>query len=1393
MKLTKKQIVAVLLMLALVIGMVPRMGSPVTVEAASSSVTLDNLGNKGSVSIGSKTKSGSWWQMHINGKDAFCMNLGYTCHSGDSYTSSSDTYYSTDSGKKGLLACIGYWYDEVKKQSNKAFVYAQALVWAVQEGETSEAKLKAVISKVRSNTGYYDSRSAAELYSDIFEPSNTVSAEVTLWKPAGSGTHRQELLVMKSGPEKPKPSSMNQGFYLYQEIDIVKKDEAGNPLPGVQFQLTAEDIDTLYYYSVNGEAEKEFDSPTINGMTDSEGKVAFKLKYRIQTHTYYYLMQAESMSSAEIKATKEDWDEQDYRYGKNLTHDEAVTLMEKDLDSQYQDIANKHTVREISTGNANIVVSPVYAKGVDITLKRANTWTADSDSAGDAVRKPYTVNVVNNFKKVSVKVNKTDSSSADKKAHGSATLEGAQFKLYADSACTKAATVYNADGTTKMAGTYTIKNGTFTTDYLKAGSTYYLKEVKAPSGYCLNTKVTTITVNGSDYAANEYILNGKTLEIANEPVKMSLDIHKFYSEGKTGVLEPEKGAVFQVYLKEKGSYSACSDYDRDTVTTDENGSAESKELYKGVYTVHQVSTGDADTEKVADFDIEVGKNGETDNHKKLTYYLNNNIFKAYLWIVKKDGHTKKTVLKPGTTYQIYRVADGKENLVTQSYSNGSKMETADRFASDESGQIMTYQALKSGTYKIYEINTATGYHISTPSITVEIGSKKDNYTTETDSDGTTYSVVELEYTNYETAGELSILKKGEQLTGFSDADGQFTYEETYLNGVTFEIYAAEDIATQDNQKTNWFEKGELVGTVVTGEGASFESECNGITGFTMDKNGTVTVNLPLGKYTVKEKQTLYGYLLPEKEWSVEFTWSNKDETVVLNATDTTDSRGVLTVLNERAKAKLNLKKTDSDSGEAVPNVTFGVYSKDDIFNAAGEKIVSAGDKLGTMCTDEKGEAESDLDLPLMSEGYPEAVSAAAVTASGAAVTGSAVTLNSGDYYIREESVSESYYLDNTEIPLHLEYKDEKTAFIEKTVERTNQQTSVEIDKTSVTGSEEIPGCQLQITDAAGEKIVSWISGDKDSIKFTNKDLETCNLKYSMTDSNHLVIGGLKHDTEYTLTETRPADGYVTADSISFRLQESTTEKGKTLVALKNEDGTFVLSNSNVVKMVDETTKIDVSKTDIAGSEEIPGCELEIKEKDSGKVIEKWTSTKEKHRIEQKLVAGKTYILTETRPADGYVTADNVEFTVKDTGEVQGVHMVDEMTKIRLIKLAGDTGQGLSDAKFEVYDSQGKKVMSFTSKGEGTDITGKLAVGETYTFKEVEAPKGYKLAKAVKYTVKDTGKVQKISITDERLPAPKVPQTGGVTPTLLAAFIFAAVAGTLTLVIQSRKRVKINDK
>lgn len=182
----------------MVIGLIP-MGS-VTVKAETKNATLSNLGALGTVKIGSKSESGTWYQTEVAGTPVFCLDLGKACHTGDVYVSS-DATYSSDSKneKKALEAKIGYWYSVTKNESTKSWVYAQALMWACEEGETSEKKLTDVISQVRKNTGYYDSKSAAELYAEIFKISATVSCKIKMWKYGGSGSYRQVLLEIVGG------------------------------------------------------------------------------------------------------------------------------------------------------------------------------------------------------------------------------------------------------------------------------------------------------------------------------------------------------------------------------------------------------------------------------------------------------------------------------------------------------------------------------------------------------------------------------------------------------------------------------------------------------------------------------------------------------------------------------------------------------------------------------------------------------------------------------------------------------------------------------------------------------------------------------------------------------------------------------------------------------------------------------------------------------------------------------------------------------------------------------------------------------------------------------------------------------------------------------------------
>lgn len=90
-------------------------------------------------------------------------------------------------------------------------------------------------------------------------------------------------------------------------------------------------------------------------------------------------------------------------------------------------------------------------------------------------------------------------------------------------------------------------------------------------------------------------------------------------------------------------------------------------------------------------------------------------------------------------------------------------------------------------------------------------------------------------------------------------------------------------------------------------------------------------------------------------------------------------------------------------------------------------------------------------------------------------------------------------------------------------------------------------------------------------------------------------------------------------------------------------------------MKDDVTKVEISKTDIAGKE-LPGAKLSILDKE-GKAVESWTSEDKPHYMEM-LPIGE-YTLHEESAPDGYLVTEDMKFEVKDTGEIQKVVMIDE--------------------------------------------------------------------------------------------------------------------------------------
>ena len=1395
------------------------------VRAASGVASLESLGKLGTVNIGSKSESGTWLQTQVDSKPVFCMDLGKACHTGYTYKSESKTISSDDANTKNKLeAKIGYWYDQVKKGSNKAWVYAQCLIWSIEEGYTSESNLKSVINQVKKNTGYYKDDT---LYSDIFEVGKKVECDIYIWKYSGStdDSEVQKLLQIKSTNEEYKYLATSGKRYYRQRITLEKVDEDGTTLPKVTFRFTAKNIKELCSYQYNGwgdsvkeDADEDATKFSQDVMTDSNGKIVFRFTYILNSKKYYYVSDDElsKMSSSDKKQMKDLLDDKGYNYASDLSKTGAEKLKEADLDDQMDDISNKYVIKEVNSGNDNILTSFVVDKGnnkitdatnnkVTVTLTKSDSWTRNSDGRWPETAEEsysnyklaYKPVLKDKYKKVKLTAVKIDEETG-KTAQGDATLEGAVYGVYSDAACTKLIKSYKTD-----------KNYQFETDYMRCGKTYYLKEVTPPRGYLKNDKVYDIVADGAKFTA-EY--NSVEKQVSEKPIKGYVAIIKGMGNGTAGIVPFEKSAQFQIYLASAGSYAKAKATERDILTTDLNGYAKSKQLPYGTYVVHQIIGAD-NTEKCPDFYVNVKENGKT-----YKYLLNNPEFNAYLKIVKKDSKTNQTVLKAGTTYQIYKVdKDGKETLVTQTHSNVNAIEVVDRFVTDETGEIITYEKLKAGTYKVYEIEGPEGYRVNRQPVMVEINSN--SYKTMVDKLGKEYLYAECEYYNDVTYGKFTINKIGPELCKKEDEndsadentdgiaktdlvnkngsegettgnDGNksndivvnlFNYKDTLLNGVVFELTAREDIMSQDNQGTVLFKKDSAVAKITTGEKAEFTNDCNGICNFVLNDDGTITLNVPLGEYTLKEVKTKYGYVLPEQSFcDLSFKWNNKDDEYVFDISENSKD-GNIDIHNDMVKTDITLEKQDSKTNEPVGNARFGFFSRDNIYDKNGNVIVAAGEKIATVTTDKEGKAKIPFDVPVMDEGYGKTEG----------------NLNSGDYYFLEESVSDSYYINREKHQVHLEYKDQETAVVSAKAVVKEEQTETVISKRMIASSVEIKDCHLKISDENGNEIVSWITGDISSVKLNEKidEMGYDNVRVENGDGYAVKIYGLLHDREYTLTETKPADGFATANDITFKLVESDDENAKTKVLVKNGDS-FTENVDNQVIMYDDTTKIEFSKTDITNGKELPGCHMQVTEKDTGKVMDEWVSLRQSHVIEGKYAVGKTYILTETKPRDGYATATSIEFAVADNGDIQKVNMVDDTIKVEFNKIASDTKKQLGGAKYKVYDSKGKKVYEFTTGKKAEFIEGMFKAGETYKFKEVDAPEHYKVAKDKKIKIKDTGKVQKLTVTDERIPVvPDTPQTGinGRTAGMAVSFISLLLALGCFACVRAKDKSKYNFK
>ena len=533
----------------------------------------------------------------------------------------------------------------------------------------------------------------------------------------------------------------------------------------------------------------------------------------------------------------------------------------------------------------------------------------------------------------------------------------------------------------------------------------------------------------------------------------------------------------------------------------------------------------------------------------------------------------------------------------------------DRDVSVTNGEI-TVNELPIGDYTVTEKTAPNGYLVNVAPFKTTVSANQTAETTITDEAPT---------------GKISIKK--------SDSKGNVQGEAS-LEGAEYTVYSAD---------------GQEVGKITTDK----------------DGNGSLE-NLVLGTYTVKETKAPEAYDLDWNTYTVELTYKDQNTAIILGNVDS----------KENVKTgKIEIKKTDTE-GNPLKSGEFGIYANADMY--IGDTLYKKGQLVVSIKTDDSGVARSD-DLPY------------------------------GSYYVKEISAptqedgnSHNFVLsDDTQyVKINGKNKTDTVTFVDK---------KVTASKTTITGTDEIKGAVMTVTDNGGKVIDTWTS-----------------------DGNPHSIKGLHEGCEYTLTETTAPKGYVKADSIKFTV--STDKKDQTLV-MKDKQFT-------------------ASKKDVSGKNYVEGAKLEVRD-DQNRVVDSWTSTKEDHYVSG-LEEGKTYRLVEAEAPKGYVKAKDVFFTVSNEKKNESVIMKD--SKITASKTDITGTKEIEGAKMTVKDETGKTVDTWTSTKEEHYVSG-LEEGKKYTLIEETAPEGYVKAESIEFTVSKEKKNEAYIMKDKQVTVTKTDITG----------------------------------
>lgn len=1057
---------------------------------------------------------------------------------------------------------------------------------------------------------------------------------------------------------------------------------------------------------------------------------------------------------------REDINHPDGRSGVLYKKDEQVATLTTDKEGKAS-VSNlylgKYYLKEITPPVGYLLDEEEHDVNCNYEGDQVETVKRNTVSKEDVIKQPFQL----------IKAADNDKTDAD-------LLKGAGFSAYLISSLTvkddgsydftnATPIVLTEDGKTEM---FTDERGYACSIPIPYGR-YIVRETTTPHNFMpVDDFIVTVTENSSTPQVWRVLLD--------DEFKAKLKIVKQDDETKQPVLLAN--TEFKVYdLDAKKYVEQVTTYPNTVVHksyfTDENGYLILPESLKcGNYRIEEVRAPDGYTQNTQYVEIKVDKNtayqmDSVSGDAIITVTYENHPVKGKL-VIHKSGETLKSFKKDfvyeeasleGAEFEIYAAEDiftpdhqvdeqGNRHVI---YAKDTLVKTV---TTNKNGEAVI-KDLPLGKYRVKETKAPAGFVLNPDSQEVAF-IYKDQNTPEIEE--------KLEFSNERQKVELSVEKRdaetGKALKGatfglynkeaISSGDKVIVKADTLLQEITSNekgkaaftldlplgryyvkelqapagyvssdeilefdaTYQGQDVKTI---KLKSVKKNQPITVEVTKADITTGTELDGASMSVLDKDGNVIDSwtsvkdsphvikrLQVGKtYILREELAPYGYL---RATDVEFTISDTAEVQKVKMEDEVPVARLL--VNKKGEFLDSVSLLDNAKGMIehlfnyvtgnLTDVTFNVYAAEAIRAADGVSAdyYAADELVGSITTDGNGIAQMD-NLPL------------------------------GRYYIVEKETAHGYVLDNEPRYVDLTYRDQDTPLVTYSADWQNarQRVQVEVLKKEKDSDKVLSGAIFGLY--AADDIVS----SKGKVLLAKDTL--IELKTTDEDGKIQFVADLPIDSRYYIKELAAPDGYVTdqePQEFTFEYQGS---------------GTSVAEYAFTFE--DEQTTVELSKADLTDKKELPGASLKVTDED-GNTVDEWVSKEEAHIIKG-LIVGKKYKMTETKPADGYVTAESIEFTVENTKEVQKHQMLDDVTKVEISKKDITDSSEVPGAKLIILDKDGKKVESWTSTDK-PHMVEKLPVGE-YTLREEQAPDGYLIAEDVKFTVKDTGKVQKVKMKD----------------------------------------------